>query len=227
MKIDIITIFPKMFEGPFSESIVKRAKDKELVEINIHDLRKWTNDKRKTVDDKPFGGGAGMVMMVEPIYKAIKQLTTHSPQLTTRVILLSAKGEIYSQSRAKQLSKEDHLIIIAGHYEGIDHRVYEHIADEIISVGNFVMTGGEIPAMAVVDSIVRLIPGVLGNEESLEGESYSDKDNTSKQHPVYTRPEEFTTDEGKVWKVPDVLLSGDHKRIEEWKGDVVRHGDTW
>lgn len=213
MKIDVLTIFPKMFESPLAESIVKRAKDNGLVKINFHDIRKWTKDKHKTVDNKQFGGGAGMVMMVEPIYKAIKELKRKS----THVILLSAKGKLYKQKNAIELSNRMHLIIICGHYEGIDHRVYENLANEVFSIGNFILTGGEIPAMAIIDSIVRLIPGVVGNEESIKGESYSDEDNKVKQYPVYTRPEVFETDEGEKWEVPKTLTSGDHNEIEKWR----------
>ena len=213
MKIDILTIFPKMFEGPFSESIVKRAQEKDLVEINIHELRKWTDDKRKTVDDTPYGGGSGMVMKVEPIYRAIAELKTQN----SRLVLLSAKGKAYDQKKAQQLTKSKHLILIAGHYEGVDHRVHENIADEVISIGNYVLTGGEIPAMVIVDSVIRLIPGALGNEESLEGESYSDKDNRVKQYPTYTKPKKFKTGAGEEWSVPDVLLSGDHEKIKSWR----------
>ncbi len=218
MKIDVITIFPKMFDSPFAESIVKRAIDKGSVQINFHDLRKWTNDKRKTVDDKPFGGGAGMVMMVEPIYKAVKELRAKD----SHIIVTSAKGESYKQNKAVEFSKKKHLIIICGHYEGIDHRVYDHIADEVISIGNFVLTGGEIPAMVIIDSVVRLIPGSLGNEESLSGESYSDENNEKRQNPEYTRPEVFKTEEGEEWKVPSVLISGDHKKIEQWKESMYK-----
>ena len=213
MKVDIITIFPKMFESPFAESIVKRAVDGGKVEIKTHDLRKWTKDKHKTVDDKPFGGGAGMVMKVEPIYRAIKELKTKD----SHVILLSAKGKTYTQARARELSKEKHLIFICGHYEGIDDRIYKNIADEVISIGNYVLTGGEIPAMAVIDSIVRLIPGVVGNPDSIVDESFSDPESTKKEYPLYTRPEVFETDEGETWEVPGVLTGGNHSEIERWR----------
>jgi tRNA (guanine37-N1)-methyltransferase len=206
MRIDILTIFPDMFSGPFDESIIQRAKEKGLVEINIHDLRDWTKDKRRTVDSSPYGGGAGMVMRLDVIDRAVEDLKKEN----TRVILLDTKGEIFKQNKAKKLSMCEHLILIAGHYEGIDHRVHEHIADEVISIGEFVLTGGELPTMVVVDSIVRLIPGVLGNDASLAEESYEEEGKI--EYPQYTRPEEY-----KGMKVPEILLSGDHKKINEWR----------
>jgi tRNA (guanine37-N1)-methyltransferase len=208
MKIDIITIFPKMFQGPFEESILRRAQDKSLVQINIHNLRKWTTDKRGTVDDRPYGGGVGMVLMVEPITKAIEELK--SPN--TKVILLSAKGKLWDQEKAIAHSKEEHLILIAGHYEGVDERVID-FTDEEISIGNYVLTGGEIPAMVLVDSIVRLIPGVLEKEAATQIESFAKVDNqTVLEFPQYTHPEDF-----RGLKVPKILLSGNHGEIEEWR----------
>lgn len=206
MKIDILTIFPEMFAGPFGESIVKRAIDQKQVEIKIHDLREWTEDKHRSVDAPPYGGGAGMVMRVDVIDKAVSSLRSKE----TKVILLDTKGKIYSQNEAVRMSKEKHLILIAGHYEGIDHRVHEEIADEVYSVGEYVLTGGELPVMVVVDSIVRLIPGVLGNPESLSEESYSEPG--KREYPQYTRPSEY-----KGWKVPEVLLEGNHAEIEKWR----------
>src|SRR3989344_9012243 len=163
MKIDILTLFPEMFTGPFDESILRRAQDKLLVEITIHNLRKWAEDKHKTVDDRPYGGGPGMILRVDIIDKALTSLK--KDRKSTKVILLDAKGKRFTQNKAKSLSKSKHLILIAGHYEGIDHRVHEHLVNEVISVGDFVLTGGDIPALVVVDTIVRLIPGVLGKEE--------------------------------------------------------------
>ncbi len=195
-----------MFAGPFDESIIKRAQDKSLVEINIHDLRKWAKDKRKTVDDRPYGGGVGMIMKIDILDEAISELKTKD----SKIILLDATGETYNQQKAQELSKVEHLIIIAGHYEGVDHRVHEHLVDEVISIGDYVLTGGEIPAMVITDSIIRLIPGVLEKEEATRIESFSEPD--VKEFPQYTRPEEY-----KGWKVPDVLLSGNHKEIEEWR----------
>ncbi|MEK7524823.1 MAG: tRNA (guanosine(37)-N1)-methyltransferase TrmD [Patescibacteria group bacterium] len=207
MHIDILTIFPEMFT-PLTESIVKRAQDKGLVEIKIHNLRDWSTDKHHSVDASPYGGGPGMVMRVDVIDLAVTDLKKNSPK--ARVILLDTKGEIYNQQKAEELKKDAHLIFIAGHYEGIDQRVHEHIADEVISIGEYVLTGGELPVMVVVDSIVRLIPGVLGSEESLLEESYQEEGKI--EYPQYTRPEEY-----KGWKVPEILLSGHHKKISEWR----------
>jgi tRNA (guanine37-N1)-methyltransferase len=206
MRIDILTLFPEMFSGPLDFSIVKRAKENKAVEINIHNLRDWATDKYKSVDDHPYGGGAGMVMRVDIIDAAVSKLRTGR----TKVILLDAGGERYTQKKAIQLSKAEHLIFICGHYEGVDHRVHEKIADEVISVGDYVLSGGELPAITIIDSVVRLLPGVLGNEESLAEESHSIEGKT--EYPQYTRPEVY-----KEWKVPEILLSGDHKKIEEWK----------
>jgi len=211
MKIDILTLFPEMFRGPFEESIVKRAQEKELVGINIHDLRDWATDKHKTLDDRPYGGGGGMVLMVKPIYEALKDLKTKN----SKVVLLTPQGKVFNQKRAQQLSKLKHLILIAGHYEGFDERIREHLIDEEISIGNYVLTGGELPAMVVIDSIVRLIPGVLGAEESLIDETHSEPGHI--KCPVYTRPESF-----KGWKVPEILLSGNHKEIEKWRKKKAR-----
>jgi tRNA (guanine37-N1)-methyltransferase len=209
MKINIVTLFPKMFNGPFEESIIKRAKDKGLVEIELHDLRKWGISERRTVDDKPYGGGIGMLLRVDVIDSALKNLKTKRTK-NSKTILLDATGEKYTQEKAKELSKLDELIIIAGHYEGVDHRVHEHLVDEVISIGDYVLTGGEIPAMAITDSIVRLIPGVLEKEGATEIESFSEPGKV--EFPQYTRPEEY-----KDWKVPEVLLSGNHKKISEWR----------
>ena len=206
MRVDILTLFPKMFSGPFAESIIKRAQDKGLVEINIHDLRNWGEGERRTVDDRPYGGGVGMILRVDIIDEALKKLRTED----SKVILLDAGGETFSQDKARKLSKEKHLIIIAGHYEGVDHRVHEHLADEVISIGDYVLTGGEIPAMVITDAVVRLIPGVLEKPEATEIESFSQEG--VKEFPQYTRPETY-----KGWKVPEVLLSGNHKEIEKWR----------
>lgn len=205
MKIDILTLFPKMFKGPFDESIVKRAQEKSLVEIKIHNLRKWAKDKHKTVDDRPFGGGVGMVLMVEPIYEALKKIRKKG----SKVILLTPQGKVFNQKTARSYAKEKHLIFICGHYEGVDERIREHLVDEEISIGDYVLTGGELPVMVVVDSLIRLIPGVLKKEEAIKNESFSAK---SLEYPQYTRPANF-----KGWKVPEVLLSGDHKKIAAWR----------
>ncbi|OGM60666.1 tRNA (guanosine(37)-N1)-methyltransferase TrmD [Candidatus Woesebacteria bacterium RIFCSPLOWO2_01_FULL_39_10b] len=216
MKVDILTLFPEMFKGPFDESILKRAREKSLVEINVHDLRGWAKDKHKMVDDRPFGGGPGMVLMVEPIYRALKALKLKVKSEKLKVILLDAAGKTFNQKEAEKLSKYDHLILIAGHYKGIDQRVKEHLIDAEVSIGDYVLTGGEIPAMVVVDAVVRLIPEVIGKSESLKKESFSDYGVTGVPRllgsPLYTRPENF-----KGWKVPEVLLSGNHKEIEKWR----------
>lgn len=204
MKIDILTLFPKMFEGPFGESILRRAQDKLLVEIKIHDLRKWGLDDRRTVDDRPYGGGPGMIMRVDVVDSALQSLKN------SKVILLDATGKKFTQQKAQELSKIKHLILIAGHYEGVDHRIHEHLVDEIISIGDYVLTGGEIPAMVLIDSIVRLIPGVVGKEASIVEESHSKPGYL--EYPQYTRPEEY-----KGWKVPEILLSGNHKEIKKWR----------
>lgn len=195
-----------MFDGPFGYSMVKRGIEKRLVDIKIHNLRDWAVDNHKTVDDSPYSGGPGMVMKVDVIDRAIEALKTDN----TKVVLLDTKGNMYNQKEAEKLVLEGHIILIAPHYEGIDHRVHEHLADEVYSIGPYVLSGGEIPVMVVVDSVVRLIGGVLGNPESLVEESYSDT--LPMEYPQYTRPEEY-----KGWKVPEILLSGDPKKIREWR----------
>lgn len=205
MQIDVLTLFPEMFSGTFDHSIVKRAKNTGVVTIQLHNIRDWTTDTYKTVDDRPYGGGAGMVMRVDVIDRAVAQL--RKPD--THVILLDAGGERYTQKKASVFSQHEHLIFICGHYEGVDHRVHEHIADEIISIGDYVLSGGEIPAMVIIDSIVRLRPGALGNHQSLVEESHN-TDTT--EYPQYTRPETYNS-----WSVPPILLSGDHKKITAWR----------
>lgn len=205
-----------MFKGPFDESILRRAQEKGLIEIKIHNLRRWAKDKRGTVDDKPYGGGVGMVMMVTPIVDAISELKAKSEERKTKVILLSPRGKVWKQESAQEYSKLDHLILICGHYEGVDERVREFI-DEEISIGDFVLTGGELPAMVVIDSIVRLIPGVLEKPEAVQKESFSLSPIASHlllEHPQYTHPEDF-----RGRKVPSVLLSGNHAEIEKWRGE--------
>jgi len=208
MKIDILTLFSDMFKGPFDESIIKRAQDKGLVEINILNLRNWAKDKHKTVDDRPFGGGVGMIMKVDVLDRAIQ--TLKSKKMKTKVILLDAGGKKFTQKEAKRLSKMKHLILIAGHYEGVDFRVHEKIADEVISIGDYVLTGGELPAMVLTDAIVRLLPKVLKNPSAVVFESFSPS--AYLEYPQYTRPESY-----KGWQVPKVLLSGNHKEIEKWR----------
>jgi len=206
MRIDILTLFSKMFSGPFNESIVKRAQEKNLVQITIHDLRDWGLGERRTVDDRTYGGGVGMVLMVEPIYKALKKLKTKD----AKVILLTPQGKTFNQATARRLSKEKHLILISGHYEGFDERIRKHLVDEEISIGDYVLTGGELPAMVITDTIVRLIPGVIKKEEATKLESFSEENQL--EYPQYTRPENF-----KGWKVPQILLSGNHAEIEKWR----------
>lgn len=208
MKIDILTLFPDMFESPFNASIIKRAQSKGLIDIKVHNLRDWGETDRKNVDDRPYGGGVGMVLRVDIIDAALKDLKTKG----AKVILLDATGEKFVQSKAQKLSAEKHLILIAGHYEGVDHRVHEHLVDEVISIGDYVLTGGEIPSMVLTDSIIRLLPGVLGKDESSADESH--KEPGYLEYPQYTRPEKY-----KKWSVPKVLLSGNHGEIKKWRGE--------
>lgn len=209
MRIDIITIFPEMFTGPFSESIIKRAQDKNLVEIQLHQLRDYTNDKHKKVDDYAFSGGAGMVMMIEPVVNCMEAL--QQERNYDEIIYMSPDGEILSQPIANQISLKNNLLILCGHYKGIDERIREHFITREISIGNFVLSGGELAAAVLVDSFVRLIPGVLGDETSALSDSFQDG---LVSPPAYTRPREF-----RGWKVPDILLSGNDKLIEDWKNE--------
>ena len=207
LRFDIITIFPDMLPSVLNESILKRAQEKKKVAIHIHDLRDYTDDqKHRKIDDRPFGGGPGMVMMPQPLFDAVKAVKA---KRKAKVIYTSPSGKPFSQNYAKRLTKAQNLIIICGHYEGIDERVREHLVDEEISVGDYVLTGGELPAMIIVDAVTRLIPGVLGKEESLLHESFEDD---LLEGPQYTRPANF-----RGTKVPDVLLSGNHKAIEVWQ----------
>ena len=208
LRIDVLTLFPKMFEGPLGESMIRLAQKKGLVKIVVHNLRKWTRDKHRTADDKPFGGGAGMVMKIEPIFGGLLEIQK-KVRSKGHVVMLSPRGKTYHQATAKALLRKKHLIFICGHYEGIDERVYEHLVDQEISMGDFITTGGELPVMCVVDSVVRLIPGVLGNKSSLKSESFQ---RHLLEYPQYTRPYEFHG-----WKVPDVLRSGVHQKIAEWR----------
>ncbi|MBI3887703.1 tRNA (guanosine(37)-N1)-methyltransferase TrmD [Candidatus Microgenomates bacterium] len=207
MTFDIITLFPEMFTGPFDYSIIKRAKDKKLIEVNLHDLRNWAIDDRGSVDDKPYGGGVGMVLKVEPIYKALQTIKS------TKVVLLDARGETFTQKRAAEYSKLDQITFICGHYEGVDERVKENLVDETISIGNYVLTGGEIPTIAIIDAVTRLIPNVLEKPEATQIESFSEGENL--EFPQYTRPEEFNG-----WKVPEILLSGNHLEIKKWRNNL-------
>lgn len=219
MNFHIITIFPKIFDSYFNESILKRAQEKNIIKINTYNLRDWTKDKHKTVDDTPYGGGAGMVMKIDILYKALKSIAGAIHELPlpgnkkTKIILLSAKGKKWNQQLAKKYSKLENIILICGRYEGVDERILNFI-DEEISVGDYVLTGGEIPAMTIVDSITRLLPGALGNAESPEDESHSMPGVL--EYPQYTRPEEFVVGT-KKYRVPKILLSGDHGKIAEWR----------
>jgi tRNA (guanine37-N1)-methyltransferase len=209
MRIDIITIFPKMFKAVLNESIIRRAQNKGKVEIYMHNLRNYSCDKHKKVDDRPFGGGSGMVMRPQPIFRAVEDIKAKVKTKKAKVILLCPQGEKLNQKVAKRLAKYKHLILICGHYEGIDERVRQYLVDEEISIGDYVLTGGELPAMVLVDCIVRLMPGVLGDKNSLNFESF--KGNLL-EYPQYTRPAKF-----KDMSVPSILLSGDHKKIQLWK----------
>ncbi len=210
MRIDIITIFPQMFEDVFSHSIIKRAQDKGILEVFIHDLRDYTQDKHRKVDASPFGGGPGMVMRPEPIFRAVESvLVPHIPRDKQRVILLSPQGKLLSQSMAKRLIRFRQVILVCGRYEGVDERVRDFLVDEEVSIGDYVLSGGEIPAMVVVDCLTRLLPGVLGDEDSKKFESF---EGGLLDFPQYTRPRKF-----RGLEVPRVLLCGDHKKIEAWR----------
>ncbi len=209
MRIDIITIFPRMFEPVLNESIIKRAQNKDKVKIYIHNLRDYSADKHKKVDDRPFGGGSGMVMRPEPIFNAVEDIKLKTKSKKLKVILLCPQGEKLNQKIAKRLAKYKHLILICGHYEGIDERVRQYLVDEKISIGDYVLTGGELPAMVLVDCLVRLIPGVLGNKNSLNFESFA---GNLLEYPQYTRPANY-----RRMKAPAILLSGNHKKIAEWR----------
>ncbi|GAF66096.1 tRNA (guanine-N(1)-)-methyltransferase [Bacillus sp. TS-2] len=208
MKIDVLTLFPEMFTGVFESSILKQAQEKELVDLNACDFRQYTDNKHLKVDDYPYGGGAGMVLRPQPLFDAVADLQTKTTK-KPRVVLLCPQGEPYQQSKAEELSKEDHIVLLCGHYEGYDERIREYLVTDEISIGDYVLTGGEMAAMVVVDSVVRLLPGVLGNEASAKSDSFS---TGLLEHPHYTRPADF-----RGMKVPDVLLSGHHAHIEEWR----------
>ena len=205
MKIQILTIFPDVCRSVFSESILKRAQEKNLATLEAVDLRKWTNDRHRTVDDAPYGGGPGMVMKIEPIDLALSDI--RSP--ASKVILLTPQGRKFSDPIARELAKEPDLIFLCGHYEGIDQRVADHLVDDEISIGDYVLTSGVLPALVVTDAVVRLIPGVLGDEQSAQQDSFS---SGILDHPHYTRPAEY-----KGWKVPEILLGGNHAAIEKWR----------
>ncbi|KGA96153.1 tRNA (guanine-N1)-methyltransferase [Alkalihalobacillus alcalophilus ATCC 27647 = CGMCC 1.3604] len=217
MKIDILTLFPEMFPGVFGSSILKHAQEKELVTINVVDFREFADNKHNKVDDYPYGGGAGMVLRPQPIFDAVEEITSQTEK-KPRIVLLCPQGETYSQQKAEELAKEEHLIFLCGHYEGYDERIREHLVTDELSIGDYVLTGGEVGAMVLTDSIVRLLPGVLGNAESAVTDSFS---TGLLEHPHYTRPADF-----RGLKVPDVLLSGHHVNIENWRAkEALRR--TW
>lgn len=210
MKIDVLTIYPGMFPGPLDESIVKRAQESGKLQLRFIDLRDYTHDRHRTVDDRPFGGGPGMLMKPEPLFEAIENLRGSN----TRVILTSPAGRQFKQEIAKQMSNEEHLILVCGSFEGFDERVREHLANDEISIGDYVLTNGALPAMVIIDAITRLLPGVLGDDESSQDESFSEG---LLEYPQYTRPAEF-----KGMKVPEVLQSGDHAAIKNWRSEKAR-----
>ncbi|MFZ1219677.1 MAG: tRNA (guanosine(37)-N1)-methyltransferase TrmD [Chthoniobacterales bacterium] len=219
MKIDILTLFPEVCRAPLSESMMKRAQESGLLDLRIHNLRDWTTDKHHVVDDAPFGGGQGMVMKPEPIFAAVEDLQSKiDPSRTgirkSKILLMSPAGRKLDQAMALEFSRETHLIIICGHYEGVDHRVIEHLVDAEVSIGDYVLTNGAIAAVVFVDAVVRLLPGVLGHEQSATDDSFS---SGLLEGPQYTRPSEF-----RGWKIPDVLLSGNHAEIAKWRKEQAR-----
>ena len=214
MKIDILTLFPEVCRAPLSESMMKRAQESGVLDLRIHNLRDWTTDKHHVVDDAPFGGGQGMVMKPEPIFAAVEELKSKIENPKSKIILMSPTGRRFDQQMATEFSSESHLIIICGHYEGVDHRVIEHLVDDEISIGDYVLTNGAIAAVVFVDAIVRLLPGVLGHEQSAADDSFS---GGLLEGPQYTRPSDF-----RGWKVPDVLLSGNHGAISKWRKEQAR-----
>jgi tRNA (guanine37-N1)-methyltransferase len=217
MQFDIITIFPSIFDGFLKESLIQKAIQKKHIKVNIHDLRKWADDAHKTVDEKPFGGGSGMVMKVGPIYRAVSEIKKEN----AKVIFFTPRGKKFNQKKATDFSGYSQLIMISGRYEGVDERVAKYIANEKISLGNYVLMGGELPAMIVLETVSRLIPGVIGKDSFLEERKKTDG---FLEYPQYTRPESFLID-GEKRNVPKILLSGDHKRIEEWKskkGKIIK-----
>jgi tRNA (guanine37-N1)-methyltransferase len=214
LRFHILTIFPDFFEGPFQHGVVSKAVEAGLIEIRIHDLRNWTHDRHRTVDDRPFGGGEGMLLKPAPIFEAVESIwPTRSAE--QRLVLLSAQGQRFDQKAARRLSQYKQLFLICGRYEGVDERVAAHLADEELSIGDFVLSGGELAAALVVDCVARLLPGVLGNEDSALQESFSEPELLD--CPQYTRPADF-----RGWKVPEVLLSGNHEEIRRWRAKVAR-----
>lgn len=217
MVINLLTIFPEYFESPLMTSILKRAQANGLVTFNIYDIRDYAMDKHQMTDDRPYGGGAGMVMKVEPMHEALKAIGVQKGQSHSKILLTSAKGRLFTQQVAKEYSQINELTIICGHYEGVDERVADYLIDEEVRIGDYVLTGGEPAAAVVVDAVTRLLPGVLGNEESNQNESHSEPGMLG--YPVYTRPEEF-----KGWRVPEILLTGDHAKIQSWRETQKKQG---
>jgi len=215
MRFHIVTIFPEFFAGPFDHGVVARAKMAALLDIRVHDLRNWTYDRHKTVDDRPFGGGEGMLLKPQPLFEAVEAILPERTPLK-KVVLLSAQGRRFTQAVAREFAALDEILLICGRYEGVDERVAEHLADDELSVGDFVLSGGELAAAIVVDAVGRLMPGVLGNEDSSRNESFSEGDGFL-DCPQYTRPAEF-----RGWKVPDVLLGGNHEEIKRWRRAASR-----
>ncbi len=210
MKIDVLTLFPAMFAGPLDESIIKRARQAGLLDLQLHQLRDWTHDRHKTVDDRPFGGGPGMLLKPEPIFEAVESLQREK----TRVILMSPAGRKFNQAIARELARQEHLLIVTGHYEGFDERIREALADDELSIGDYVLTNGALPAMVVIDAVTRLLPGVLGDDASSSDESFS---HGLLEYPQWTRPAEF-----RGMKVPDVLVSGNHAEIAKWRAEQAK-----
>jgi tRNA (guanine37-N1)-methyltransferase len=210
MKIDVLTLFPAMFAGPLDESIIKRARQAGLLDLQLHQLRDWTHDRHKTVDDRPFGGGPGMLLKPEPIFEAVESLKREK----TRVVLMSPSGRKFDQGIARELAEQDHLLIVTGHYEGFDERIRTSLADEELSIGDYVLTNGALPAMVVIDAVARLLPGVLGDDASSSDESFS---HGLLEYPQYTRPSEF-----RGMKVPEVLQSGNHAEIAKWRAEQAK-----
>lgn len=208
MRIDVLTLFPRMFEGPLGESIIGKAREKGLLEINVSNFRNYSDNKHQTVDDYPYGGGAGMLLKVQPVYDNIKAIEAAAPETKKRVILLEPAGKPFDQKMAEEFSTEEHLVFICGHYEGYDERIRSLVTDEV-SLGDYVLTGGELGAMVMIDATVRLLPEVLGNQTSAQTDSHS---TGLLEHPQYTRPAEFNG-----MKVPEVLMNGNHKLIEQWQ----------
>ncbi|MER2225635.1 MAG: tRNA (guanosine(37)-N1)-methyltransferase TrmD [Carnobacterium sp.] len=208
MKIDVLTLFPRMFQGPLTESIIGKAIDKDLLQVNVMNFRDYTDNKHQNVDDYPYGGGAGMLLKAQPIFAAIDAINEQAPDTKKRVILLDPAGVPFTQTVAEELSEEEHLVFICGHYEGYDERIRTLVTDEI-SLGDYVLTGGELGAMVMIDATVRLLPEVLGNDQSAKTDSHS---TGLLEHPQYTRPAEY-----RGMKVPDVIISGNHKKIKEWQ----------